>query len=94
MAGSVAIADCAAAASMYLLTLRIIPKKIQLNNIEVPPHETIGSVRPPTGTRCTEMAMFASACITIFKLNPMATIAPKDFSLIVTSLVTRKNNMT
>lgn len=72
----------------------MMPKKTQVKRSDVPPHETIGKVKPPTGTRCTEMAILANACITILRLRPTATIAPKDFSEMVTSLVTRKKSMT
>lgn len=80
--------------SIFLLTLRMMPKNRQLNSTEVPPQLTIGSVNPLTGVRCVAMAIFAKAEITMFKLKPTATIAPNDFSLMVTSLVVRKNSRT
>ena len=71
-----------------------MPKKMHENRTEVPPQLTIGKVRPPTGTRWTEIAIFARAWMTMFSDKPIATMAPKDFSLIITSLVALKNSIT
>ena len=43
--------------SMYLLTLRIIPKATQVNNKEVPPILISGRVKPVTGSTFRLIAM-------------------------------------
>ncbi len=79
---------------MNLLTLRIIPSEIQVKIKLVPPIDIKGSVKPVTGTKCTDTAMFANACTVSDRLKPMAKKVPNAFGLLVTSFTVRKKSMT
>ena len=71
----------------------MIPSAMEVKMILVPPIEIIGRVKPVAGTRCTETAIFASACITKLRLKPMAKKVPKAFGLRVTKATVRKNRV-
>ena len=72
---------------MSLLTLRIIPKPILLNQMEVPPMLINGKGCPVTGKIWTATAILIMAWNTKEKLHPTATRVAKALGDLLTIIV-------
>ncbi len=60
---------------------------------EVPPILNKGKVKPVTGSKCNETAIFANAWMTMLKQSPIATIAANGLGHLVTNRVHLKSNV-
>jgi len=79
--------------SISLLTLKMIPREMLVNHIDVPPILISGRGWPVTGMRFTATAILIMAWNTRLKPTPAAMKAPKFLGILDTMRTTRKKRI-